>query len=258
MKWITTVIITHLCLTAFGDEGYRSFTDQQGRIIKAKLISFDSKSGKVTIERDNRHKATVPPNIFSSGDQAYIKQWMKVFLLSDKSNFVIGIDENEGELSDFKNIDPNGTPKKRLTRIQEHSYVIDINNKADVDFGKVRLVHCAFIERKGYGTVGDAMYCEIGTTIGELKPTTTSTFKTDDVKTFHRYREFEEGDTTVGYDIYKKKDAIEKIQGVLFRVYMDGNTEIFLEFSEPGNFIKKYHWKEFRAREGKEKSGLEK
>ena len=104
MKWMMTIIVSYIWSTSFGGEEYRDFTDQQGRTIKAKLVSFDSKSGKVTIERDNQREATVPQSIFSNEDQNYINRWVKNFLLSDKKSCSYSIDEIKGELSDYPTV----------------------------------------------------------------------------------------------------------------------------------------------------------
>ncbi len=54
---------------------YRSFTDKEGREIKAKIIKVNKGAKKVTLERENKKKATVAINIFSEADQKYIEAW---------------------------------------------------------------------------------------------------------------------------------------------------------------------------------------
>ena len=63
-----------LLLTTWADD-YRVFTDNQGRIIKVKIIKVDKKTKKVTLERENKKKATVSISIFSETDQEYINTW---------------------------------------------------------------------------------------------------------------------------------------------------------------------------------------
>ena len=57
---------------------------------------------------------------------------------------------------------------------------------------------------------------------------------------------------------FKKKDAIEEVEGIIFRIYpKDRDDEtMFLEISDPPSLLKKYSWKEFHPRKGKEVRGL--
>ena len=262
MKWFTLITIALLSLTSLGEE-YRTFTDQQGRIIKAKLISFDSKSGKITIERNNRKKATVSPTIFSNEDQTYINQWAKASLLNDKRNIKFSIAENIGDLSEYEKFTvtaANGGVDPFFTRFYESSFMVEIENKSQVDFEKVQLEYCLFIKRKGYGKIEDIMYCELGDSTGELKPLSKVSFQTSKVNIFECYKQQSNNATAADGPIeyFKTKNAIEEIEGVIFRLRTADNKDTFLEFSEPAGFIKKHKWNEYRARIGKEKLGREK
>jgi hypothetical protein len=260
MKWFIMMICTQLCLSALSDDMYRDFTDTQGRKIQAKLVSFDSKSGKVTIERNNHRKVTVSPTIFDDSDQAYIQQWVKGFLLSNKTNFSIKIDEEESKLSEFEKVVKNGSMRGDYTRFSTTQLTVNIKNKTDYDFGLTRLEYCLFIERKGYGKYEDQRYCETGSlTSSELNAQKNCLFKTDEIRINEHYTgEGDENTTTGIIDYYKKKSFIEKVIGVTFRLYIDSDdaTDQFLEFSHPSSFKTNYHWNEFRLRGEKEKIGL--
>ena len=54
---------------------YRDFMDTQGRAIRGRVLKYDARSKKVTIERDNKQSTTVPIDIFSEADQNYIIEW---------------------------------------------------------------------------------------------------------------------------------------------------------------------------------------
>ena len=58
-----------------GAAEYRDFMDTQGRAIRGRVLKYDARSKKVTIERDNKQSTTVPIAIFSEADQNYIIEW---------------------------------------------------------------------------------------------------------------------------------------------------------------------------------------
>ncbi len=71
--------------TAFGGD-YREFSDMQGRVIKAKIVEFDSVKGKLLIEREGGKQVWVRPSVFSEPDQDYIKEWFAAEqVLSEKN-----------------------------------------------------------------------------------------------------------------------------------------------------------------------------
>jgi hypothetical protein len=250
MKWFTTIVVALLSLSSIGEE-YRIFTDQQGRTIKAKIVSFDSKTGKITIERDNRRKATVSPSAFCEEDQEYITQWAKGVLLKDKSAVSFSISTIPGKYSEYELHGNKTHVSRRYTRFRESVFNVEIKNKSNTDFGTIVLEYCTFIERKGYGKIDDISYCETGSSSDVLNPSSSTTISTEKLKVFERFRE--KSDET---EYYKTKDAIESIKGVIFRVYVQGYEDSFVEFAEPANFKGKYQWKEFRSREGIETKGL--
>lgn len=52
---------------------YRDFKDTQGRIIRARVLKFDSHAEMVTIQRDDKRTSKIPLSKFSEADQAYIQ-----------------------------------------------------------------------------------------------------------------------------------------------------------------------------------------
>lgn len=75
-----------LTISAAFSEVYRQFTDKEGRTINAKIISVDSDKKKVTLERKNKKRATVPINIFSISDQETILAWESNSSSSNNNN----------------------------------------------------------------------------------------------------------------------------------------------------------------------------
>lgn len=52
---------------------YRDFRDNQGRLIRARVLKYDSRMEMVTIERYDKRTAKMPLNKFCDADQAYIR-----------------------------------------------------------------------------------------------------------------------------------------------------------------------------------------
>ena len=77
MRTSLIIFICSLSIIVFGED-YRSFSAKDGRTISAKIIKIDKQAMKVTLERKNKKKSTVPINIFSAPDQAYISSWASV------------------------------------------------------------------------------------------------------------------------------------------------------------------------------------
>ena len=74
MSKFIILFIFGISIAAFADD-YRSFTDKDDRIVRAKILKVDTQRKTVTIERENKRKFTVPIHIFSETDQAYILSW---------------------------------------------------------------------------------------------------------------------------------------------------------------------------------------
>ncbi|QBG48683.1 hypothetical protein EGM51_15200 [Verrucomicrobia bacterium S94] len=75
MKRLFLLTLSLFSMSAVLAADYRLFTDQDGRTIEAKIIKLDASMKKVTLERRNKKKATVPVNVFSEEDQKYILAW---------------------------------------------------------------------------------------------------------------------------------------------------------------------------------------
>ncbi|MCF7817676.1 MAG: hypothetical protein K9M54_07325, partial [Kiritimatiellales bacterium] len=81
-----------VCLAA--DE-FRTFTAQDGRKLKAKVVSYDPASDKVQILRDDKKSVTVQSSAFSDADQKYIKTWSAIGIFSSPSKLALDISRNE-------------------------------------------------------------------------------------------------------------------------------------------------------------------
>jgi tetratricopeptide (TPR) repeat protein len=61
---------------ALPEKPYHPFTLKDGRNIDARILAFDSKAGKINMERHNLKKGWVSPDIFSENSQKYIQEWV--------------------------------------------------------------------------------------------------------------------------------------------------------------------------------------
>lgn len=99
MRKLLILLLLTLSVATFADE-YRTFTDKNGRAIKAKIIKVDAQRQKVTMERDTKKKTTVPISAFSEADQKYINEWSPA--AEDYSRWEKMVDDGESLLHEKK------------------------------------------------------------------------------------------------------------------------------------------------------------
>ena len=68
---------------------YHSFTDLEGRKLEAKILSFDNRSGKIELERQDGKTFKVKPSLFSESDQDYILKWITANQVLSEENLRI-------------------------------------------------------------------------------------------------------------------------------------------------------------------------
>ena len=69
------VVLTLVLITDASASEYHTFTNQDGKTIVARIVEYDSDSGKVRLELKNRKTAWVDTSTLSEEDQTYINQW---------------------------------------------------------------------------------------------------------------------------------------------------------------------------------------
>jgi hypothetical protein len=93
MKRLAGLIVL-FAAAALADD-YRTFTSSDGRTLKAKVIAYDSSTGKVQIEREDRKKLTVSSNAFSQKDQDYLQAWETAQVFMSPAKFKLEIEREE-------------------------------------------------------------------------------------------------------------------------------------------------------------------
>ncbi|MCK4564969.1 MAG: hypothetical protein KAU94_09895 [Verrucomicrobia bacterium] len=244
MKWMIAVLVWGMCLSCFSAEDYRIFTDREGRVIEAKVVRFDPRSGKVTIERDNRRKATVSITIFSEADQTYIKESLLSQDFMSNSKLRISITKKKGKAPDGD----NGQSRKSPCH-----YEIRLMPSKETSFEAIRIEYCMYIQttrKRGADSLSirsghmDSVHLVAGT--GRVE-------KTKEIELFRTYQGIDNGP---GQSMSYLKESESYLKGIRVRVYLKtpGGHEFMREICEPASLAKKYEWKESSAERNRRRS----
>ncbi len=155
-----------LALSAQADDVYRTFTAQDGRTLKAKILSYDAGSDKVQIQREDKKKLTVPSASFSEKDQTYIQKWHIGQVFISESKFKVTLErvkvsekkkDHEVDFTDDMNAGgggrrggggPSGPTTVAVDKITQYKYKLVLENKSNVDFKNVTLEYRIFYEQE--------------------------------------------------------------------------------------------------------------
>ncbi|WP_372798468.1 hypothetical protein [Pontiella sp.] len=236
MKLMITALLFGLACAGLADE-YRTFTDKEGREIRAKIVKSDARSGKVTLLRDNGKRATVPAQVFSDDDVAYIREWSAASQFQMNSKFKIKVDEEKKKLGDNK------------TAL---AYEVELTNNSNMPLEDVRVDYAIFVRVSGFNGSADTEKIYTGTLkfenlgIGEKRALLTSEEKLTKTYKTYSYEDTE----TVGYVSYtvtktgQKKSTEDKLAGIWLKVYGPkvGGAQICRDFTDPSSLQKKYAW----------------
>lgn len=157
-------LILLFTLSAHADETFRTFTANDGRTLKAKIISYDTASDKVHIQREDKKKLTVPSTAFSEEDQTYIQKWNVGQLFISESKFKlelqrveVGEKKKEHEVDFTDEVNAGGGGRRggssgptivAVDKITQYKYTLAIDNKSDVEFKNVTLEYRIFYEQE--------------------------------------------------------------------------------------------------------------
>ncbi|QBG47883.1 hypothetical protein EGM51_10925 [Verrucomicrobia bacterium S94] len=122
-------------------DGYRDFMSADGKAIRGRILSFDNRRDAVTIERDNRRKATVPVSVFSEADQVYIREWGLLEGFRSESAFRVTCSKKKTNQRKDEN--------DAFQRKYEHFvYEIEFENRNESDIGPMRVEYKIFYEQE--------------------------------------------------------------------------------------------------------------
>lgn len=217
---------------------YRDFLSADGKAIRAKILRYDAKSQKVTLERDNRKTATVPLVALSSEDQTYILQWEfnKVFL--SESSFKI-----KAKRKEVKDKENSYSGYNTSAKVENTAYAITLDNKSTSSLKGLELNYCIYYEQeqsKRGGKTADEEGVRCGTLVVDtLRPKSSTELMTDPVSVYTR-----ELDADWIYTSGAKNKITGKVRGIWVRVSMktEGGDVITRDFCMPDSLSNSQRW----------------
>ncbi len=159
-------LILLLTLATQADDAYRTFTAQDGRTLKARILSYDSASDKVEIQREDKKKLTVSSSAFSETDQTYIKKWHVSRIFSSETKLKLEIErievsstkkEHDVDFTDEMSGEgggrrggggPSGPTTVAIDKKTQYKYQLALVNKSDVDLNNITMEYRIFYEQQ--------------------------------------------------------------------------------------------------------------
>jgi hypothetical protein len=154
------MLITLAGFSAGADE-YRTFTAQDGRALKAKVLAYNGTTDQVQIQREDKKKLTVTGAAFSEKDQAYIAAWQAAqdFMSSSKLKLELKRNEvksskkeHEADLSQIK-LGRDGDKRDGVEVIAtdistQYKFDLHIENKGTVPLDKITFEYRVYYEQE--------------------------------------------------------------------------------------------------------------
>lgn len=218
------------------EDGFRIFTDTQGRAVTAKVIKLDTRRGLVELELENRARKKVKPTVFCEADQAYLCDWQKVDEFMS-AGFKVEIEKRTVE---------EWTEKGSVQRDYEKiAYEIRMRNSGTVGFEDVRVDYNIFYEQEELGYGSNALKKETvpGRKIVEMVlPQKNCVVMTDPVVIYSQH-------LSGGYDEYVSgapTNQSGKMKGIWVKLYFTtpSGAEGVREICEPSNVKDHQKWEE--------------
>jgi hypothetical protein len=243
MKRILMVLAAGVCLGCLGEEGFRIFTGNEGRVIEARILSCDARTGKVTVERNDRRKITVPSTVFSEADQAYIKEWISAQDFLSESKLRISVSKKKGKTGDDKS--QTKRPKSPV------HYEITLENRSGAPIAGIRLEYCLFMNSENLRGGEDRLSVECGASDPiRVEDRGRHMLETKEVELFRYYTEQHEtwvnSDGSVEYNTSYNKMSEDNMEGIRVRAYFTTPSgKLFTrEVCDPSSIGKEFAWKD--------------
>ena len=160
MKMLVGLIIM-FASGVYAADSYRTFTAQDGRTLKARILQFDATSGKIQIEREDKKKVTVPSSSFSDKDQKYIEKWHVAQTFMSDSKFKLDIEREEvktvkkehevdigEEFGGGRRGGDSGVIVVAIDKNTQYKYKLFLDNKSDVPLKNIIMEYRIFYEQQ--------------------------------------------------------------------------------------------------------------
>ncbi len=163
-------ILTSCTLTGAAAEMFHEFTVTDGRKLKAKMVSYDGKSRRVEIEREDGKVVAANIGAFVPEDHAYIRQWEPISLFMSPR---IPITLSRVEVRNWKKINestrgsqgggggggrgggggPGGGQNDEggvlaTDRYARYRYDVKISNRSSVSLENLKIDYCIYYEQE--------------------------------------------------------------------------------------------------------------
>jgi len=220
-------------------DGYRIFTDQQGRAIEARIIKFDPRTNQVEIERTDRRRVKVKPEIFSEKDQTYIRDWQLIKGFMSTSWFKITADKKVAE--DWKDrVGSQGAVQRNYEKIV---YSVNLQNGSSVALDNMRFEYRIFYEQEQLAPGGQVTekHCVGGEEkLDNIGARSKADFVTKPIVIFDQ-------SLTGGYDEYRSGAPTRqegKLKGFWLKAYMktESGEVAEREYCSPASLKDHYQW----------------
>jgi len=136
----------------------REFKLPDGRAIKAEIVSFNGKLGKVELKLADGRLKKIKPGVFVEEDQKYIKEWAAVKAFTNKAFFKLSCQKDlvEKWKEDILGKVSYGSGSVETETIGEmkfekFAYKVLLDNRNDVPLENIKIEYCIFCKEKGKG-----------------------------------------------------------------------------------------------------------
>ena len=268
-KLITLIVLINLSVRA---NEYRTFTAEDERTLKAKVVAYDATTGKVQIQREDNKKLTVPTAAFSEKDQTYITAWQATqdFLSTAKLKLELKRNEvkswkkeHEADLSQIKlgkgDGKRDGIEVIATDNNTQYKYDLLIENKGSASLKNITVEYRVYYEqekavkdeegekrrkeskqegaekRVRYNAVNENKVKDGAARLKPIEPKETKTISTGSVTIMKR---------TVDKSYQDKINLKGSLAGAWVRLSMKGpdGKKVVREIAQPDSVMKKYPW----------------
>lgn len=142
-SWIglLSIFVLAVNVLAGGADPFRDFLSTDGKAMRGRVMRFDAREQKVTIERDTKKVFTVPVSVFCEDDQTYIFEWNQAKDFLSESAFKISASRFE------KKLDEGYSSYMQEKKVEDCGYEITLENKSKTLFKNVSLQYCIYYEQ---------------------------------------------------------------------------------------------------------------
>lgn len=246
---------------------FHAFTAKDGRAIEAKIVKYDTLTGKTTFQLRNGRKSTVVLSIFCEADQIIIKDWYLSRELFSSSKLVVKIDKKTITADRYHEKRGDWQSHFPGMDFEDVAFDVKIDNRSNVDLKALTVDYCIFYisKRKEFSGKSELQQLssgngsgwfstekkDLGTREIPLKrrgdfaiETLLSKKSVQQLTKEVQIREGAEssyGDTRGKVRTYKIREVEDKIKGIIIRVSIPLSSGGFArkEYSYPTKFLDK-------------------